>query len=166
MLLSPWSSLHTARGPAWALLSSVCVRGTMAPVPAPLLHPSSDGGLSCSSPDETQGRAKLPALRSQRCPHDQELRHGCPALTPVNTVTTQGGYTGQRQSLRTAGVRWDPFHRYLGWQSWVLHHSLIYPHSMPAFPSQWPTHGLDQSLLEYFQSWGTHHLLTVIIADI
>ena len=118
MLLSPWSSLQTARGPAWALLSSVCVRGTVAPVPAPLLHPSPDGGLSCSSPDKTQGRAKLPALRSQRCPHDQELRHGCPALTPVNTVTTQGGYTGQRQSLRTAGVRWDPFHRHLGWQSW------------------------------------------------
>lgn len=46
-------------------------------------------------PDETQGRAKLPALRSQRFPYDQELRDRCPALTPVNAVITQGGYTGQ-----------------------------------------------------------------------
>lgn len=34
----------------------------------------------------------------------------------------------------------------------VLGHHLIHPHLMPEFPSQWPTHGLDQSLLEYLQS--------------
>lgn len=123
---SPWPSLQIAKSPLPGhCFPQVASQGQWHLPQKPLLHLSMGWqprlvlfpGAS-RLPDETQGRAKLPALRSQQFPDDQVLRDRCPVLTPVNTVITQGAYTGQRLPLRTAGLHWDPFPRILGGQRW------------------------------------------------
>ena len=139
----PGRSTDHQGGPPRAPLAPGCIRGTAALAPAPLL-PLSMGwrpqlilfpGAS-PLPDKTRVGLGCQAPRSQQFPFYQVPRDRHPGLIPANTVITQGGYTGERLSLRTTRLIGICFTDSRATEVRILSHPLLHPRLMAEFPPQ------------------------------